>query len=321
MKFAIYGAGATGSYLGSKLSLGGWDVGLIARGAQLKTIRDEGIHILSPNGDLYSKPYATDDPRNIGEVDFVFLTVKAHSLTEVAQNLSPLLGTGTTIVSAQNGIPWWYFQMHGGKLDGATLRSVDPDQSISTNIKKDSIIGCIIYPSTEILSPGVVKHIEGDRFSIGELDGSSSNRCKELSKALIKSGLRAPIRPNIRTELWAKLMGNIAFNPLSALTKATLDEITEDRDMSEVAKAIMREAETVAEALSIKLPITVDQRFSGAQRVGGHKTSMLQDLESGRKMELDSIVGAVLEIGGWFNIPMPYTQTVYSCLNLLTAQN
>ena len=210
--------------------------------------------------------------------------------------------------------------MHGGRLDGSYLQSVDPDQSISNSIRNETIVGCIVYPSTEILSPGVVKHIEGDRFSLGELDGSSSDRCKKLSMALIKAGLRAPIRPDIRTELWAKLIGNIAFNPLSALTKTTLYEITEDSYLSDVAKAIMHEAETVAEAISVKLPITVDQRFSGAQKVGEHKTSMLQDLENGRRLELDSIVGSVLEIGGWFGIPMPYTQTIYACLNLLAKQ-
>jgi 2-dehydropantoate 2-reductase len=320
MKFAIYGAGATGSYLGAKLSLGGSDVALVARGTQLNAIKEDGIRVQSPTGALSVKPYVTDDPRNIGIVDFIFLTVKAHSLTDIATNLSPLLGTDTAIVSAQNGIPWWYFQMHGGRLDGSYLQSVDPNQSIANSIRNESIVGCIVYPSTEILSPGVVRHIEGDRFPIGELDGSSSDRCKKLSRALIKAGLRAPIRPDIRTELWAKLMGNIAFNPLSALTKTTLYEITEDRYLSEVAKAIMHEAETVAEAISVKLRVTVDQRFSGAKRVGEHKTSMLQDLENGRRLELDSIVGAVLEIGGWFGIPMPYTQTIYACLNLLTKQ-
>lgn len=318
MKFAVYGAGAIGGYLGAKLALSGEDVNLIARGPNLAAIKKNGVQIYGETENIVANPNASDDPSDIGPVDFLFLTVKAHGLTEIAPHIHPLLHDETTIISAQNGIPWWYFQKHGGSWDGSCLESVDPKSIISENIDIDRVIACIVYPSTELVEPGVIKHIEGDRFSLGEIDGSSSERIKSLSSSLIKAGLRAPIRAQIRREIWAKLLGNLAFNPISALTRSTISEMTNDPDIEATAKAMMIEADSVATALGIDIPISIDQRFSGAQNVGDHKTSMLQDLEMGRRLEIDSVIGVVLEIGSKLGIPMPYTNAIYSCLKLLT---
>jgi 2-dehydropantoate 2-reductase len=318
MKFAVYGAGAIGGYLGAKLALSGEDVSLIARGNNLAAIKKNGIQIHSEKESIVANPKASDNPSDIGPVDFLFLTVKAHGVTDIAPQIHPLLNDKTTIISAQNGIPWWYFQKHGGDWDGSSLESVDPEGIIAKNIDINRVIGCIVYPSTELIEPGIIKHIEGDRFSLGEIDGSSSERIKTLSSSLIKAGLRAPIRPHIRRELWTKLLGNLAFNPISALTRSTLSEMTNDPNIKATAKAMMAEADAVATALNIEIPISIDQRFAGAQKVGNHKTSMLQDLEMGRPLEIDSVIGAVLEIGAKLGIYMPYTNSIYSCLKLLT---
>jgi 2-dehydropantoate 2-reductase len=319
MRIAIYGAGAIGAFLGAKLALVGEDVTLIARGPHLMAMQSHGIRIHSPIGDIQAHPSATDDPTTIGPVDFLFLTVKAHSLTAIAPQLAPLLGPETAVVSAQNGVPWWYFQRHGGQWDGTRLESVDPSGVISRAIEPSRIIGSVVYLSAEIIEPGVIKHTEGDRFSIGELDGSSSERCKQLSAALIGAGLKCPIRPRIRHELWVKLLGNMAFNPLSAITRATMVEIATHPDTSAIARAMMAEADSVARAMGVEIPISIDQRFSGAEKVGHHKTSMLQDLEAGRPLELESIVGAVVELGDKLGIPIPHTRTVYACVKLLTT--
>lgn len=319
MRIAIYGAGAIGAFLGARLALGGDEVALIARGPHLQAMRNKGVYVRSPQGDFHAQPVATDDPEAIGPVDFVVLTVKAHSLPEIVPHLGPLLGPETAVVSAQNGIPWWYFQRHGGKWEGTHLESVDPGGVISEHIEPERVIGCVVYPSAEIVEPGVIQHIEGDRFSIGELDGSSSLRCKALSAALIRSGLRAPVRPRIRQDLWVKLLGNVAFNPLSALTRATLAEMTSHPGVGAIARSMMAEADAVARGLGVEVPVTIEQRFAGAQKVGHHKTSMLQDLESGRRLELESIVGAVVELGDKLGIPVPHTRTVYACVKLLTT--
>lgn len=317
MKIAIVGAGAIGAYLGAKLALSGEDVYLVARGAHLREMQAHGVRVRSPEGDFEAHPTATGEYESIGPVDFVFLTVKAHSLTEIAPNLTPLLGPETAVVSAQNGIPWWYFQGHGGPLDGASIVSVDPGGVIAGAVDPSRIIGCVIYPSTVMVQPGVIEHIEGNRFSIGELDGRNSDRCKRLAAALIKAGLKCPIRTRIRHDLWIKLLGNVVFNPMSALTGATLVEMATDPEASAVARAVMAEADEVAEALGVRLPVTIDQRIEGAKGVGHHKTSMLQDLESGRPMELDSVVGVVIELGEKLGLPMPHTRTLYSCAKLL----
>jgi 2-dehydropantoate 2-reductase len=319
MRIAIYGAGAIGAFLGARLALGGEDVTLIARGPHLKAMQSRGIWVHGPQGDFQAHPAATDDPNTVGPVDFLFLTVKAHSLTAIAPLLGPLLAPETAVVSAQNGIPWWYFQRHGGQWEGKRLESVDPGGVISGAIEPSRIIGCVVYPTAEITEPGVIEHTEGDRFSIGELDGSSSERCKRLSAALIRVGLRCPVRSRIRHELWVKLLGNMAFNPLSAITRATMVEIATHPETSAIARAMMMEADSVARKLGVEVPISIDQRFAGAEKVGHHKTSMLQDLEAGRPLELESIVGAVVELGDKLDIPVPHTRTVYACVKLLST--
>ena len=317
MKMAIVGAGAIGAFLGAKLALSGEDVYLIARGPHLRAMQADGVRVRSPEGDFEAHPTATDDYESIGPVDFVFLTVKAHSLTGIAPNLAPLLGPDTAVVSAQNGIPWWYFMGHGGPFDGESIESVDPGGVIAGAIDQSRIIGCVIYPSTAIVEPGVIEHIEGNRFSLGELDGSSSDRCKRLAGAFIAAGLRAPIRGHIRHDMWIKLLGNVVFNPMSALTGATLVEMVTHPETSATVRAVMTEADEVAQGLGVRLPFTVEQRMEGARKVGAHKTSMLQDLEAGRPMELESVVGVVIELGEKLGLPMPLTRTLYSCARLL----
>ena len=317
MKIAIVGAGAIGAFLGAKLALAGEDVYLIARGPHLKAMQANGVRVRSPEGNFEAHPTATHDYESIGPVEYVFLTIKAHSLTAIAPSLAPLLGPNTAVVSAQNGIPWWYFMGHGGPFDGSSIESVDPGGVIAQAIASSRVIGCVVYPSTVIVEPGVIEHIEGNRFSIGELDGTSSERCKRLAASLIGAGLRAPIRGHIRHDIWIKLLGNVVFNPMSALTGATLVEMTTHPESSDIVRAVMAEADAVAEGLGVRLPLTIDQRMDGARKVGTHKTSLLQDMEAGRPMELESVVGVVIELGEKLGLPMPHTRTLYSCARLL----
>ena len=317
MKIAIVGAGAIGAFLGAKLALAGEDVYLIARGPHLKAMQANGVRVRSPEGNFEAHPTATHDYESIGPVEYVFLTVKAHSLTAIAPSLAPLLGADTAVVSAQNGIPWWYFMGQGGPFDGSSIESVDPGGVIAHAIDSSRVIGCVVYPSTVIVEPGVIEHIEGNRFSIGELDGTSSERCKRLAASLISAGLRAPIRGHIRHDMWIKLLGNVVFNPMSALTRATLVEMATPPESSDIVRAVMAEADAVAEGLGVRLPLTIDQRMDGARKVGAHRTSMLQDLEAGRPMELESVVGVVIELGQKLGLPMPHTRTLYSCARLL----
>lgn len=317
MRIAIVGAGAVGAYLGAKLSASGEKVFLIARGPHLQAMQAKGVRVYSPLGDFEAHPTATDNYKEIGIVDYVFLTVKAHGLRDVVCKLEPLLGPDTSIVSAQNGIPWWYFQRHGGQWDGIHLESVDPGGKIATLIPPECVIGCIIYPSMSILEPGIIQHIEGNRFSIGELDGSTTDRCRGLADTLNKAGLRCPIRSRIRDELWAKLMGNLSFNPVSALTRATLSEIATHSETRAVIQASMQEVDSVAMELGVKIPVTIERRIEGAEKVGGHKTSMFQDIIAGKPIEIESLVGAVIDLGEKLGVNMPYTKTIYACTKLL----
>jgi 2-dehydropantoate 2-reductase len=317
MRFAVVGAGAIGAFVGAMLTRSGEDVTLIARGAHLYAMRERGVHVRGALGEFEARPAATDDPASVGAVDVVLLTLKAHSLIEMAPRLAPLLGPETCIVTAQNGIPWWYFYRHGGKWEGTHLESVDPGGIISRSIDSARVIGSVVYPSTIIAEPGVIEHIEGTRFAIGEPDGSKSERCRRVADAFIKAGLRCPIRADIRHDLWVKLMGNVAFNPISALTRATLIEIVQFPETRALAAGIMTEAESVARKLGIDLGISVEQRIEGAEKVGHHKTSMLQDLEAGRPLELEAIVGSVVELGSKLGLSLPCTEAVYACVKLL----
>ncbi len=318
MKFAIAGAGAIGAYLGAMLQRSGEDVYFIARGSHLAAIHSNGLRIITEDKDFIIHPLATSNPTDIGPVDVVLLTVKAHSVPDIAPTLRPLLHKNTTVISAQNGIPWWYFKRYKGPLQGTTLESLDPHETIDKTIDPSRIIGCIVYPATIIETPGVIRHIEGDRLSFGELDGCKSARLQLISKAFAKAGFRSRINTRIREELWLKLLGNIAFNPISALTRTTLAEMTSDPAITELVRHIMTESEKVTTKLGLNLRMTIDQRLASAGKVGNHKTSMLQDLESGRPIELESLVGVVLELGGILDIPMPYTKAIYACVKLLT---
>jgi 2-dehydropantoate 2-reductase len=317
MKFAVVGAGAIGAFVGAMLAKSGEDVTLIARGAHLRAMQERGVRVRGSLGEFEAHPAATDDPASVGAVDVVLLTLKAHSLTEMAPRLAPLLGPETCVVSAQNGIPWWYFYRHGGELEGTQLETVDPGGVIGRHLDPARVVGCVVYPSTIIAEPGVIEHIEGTRFTIGEPDGSKSERRRRIADAFIKAGLRCPIRADIRHDMWVKLMGNVAFNPISALTRATLVEITQCPETRALAAEIMREVDAVAKRLGIDIGVSVEQRIEGAEKVGSHKTSMLQDMEAGRPLELEAIVGAVVELGSKLGLSLPRAQAVYACVKLL----
>ena len=318
MKFAIVGAGAIGAFLGARLSNAGHDVALVARGAHLAAMQTNGVRVEGPGGEFEARPVATDDYESIGPVDFVFLTVKAHGVPQVAPLLSPLLDPDTAVVSAQNGLPWWYFQRMAGPLNGTKLASLDPDGSITAAIAPERVIGCVIYPSATISKPGVVHYLGGDRFAIGELDGTKTDRCQRLATAMKEAGLRSPIRSGIRTDLWVKLVGNLAFNPVSILTRASLYDIITSPLTGPLSRLIMEEGYAVAEAAGVTIPISIDKRMAGAEKIGHHTTSMLQDLEADRPMELESIIGAVVELGDELDVPMPHTKAVYACASLLS---
>lgn len=321
MKFAIVGAGAIGAYVGASLAAGGEEVALLARGAQLEAMRRYGVRVrLQTGAELTVHPFATDEPNEIGPVDVVFLSLKAPSLRAMAARLAPLLGLGTPVVAGQNGMPWWYFENCGGALAGTHLETVDPEGFLASAIPARRVIGCVIYCSTAIIAPGVVEQIEGNRFAIGELDGARSERCRRIAEAFQKGGLKCAVRSRIRHDVWVKLIGSLALNPINALTRAGMDEIVGDPGAHAVARAIMEEGAKVARALGMELDITVDQRIEGAARVGAHKLSMLQDIEMRRPTELDAIVGAVVELADKLAVPVPHARTVYACARLLEKQ-
>jgi len=317
MRFLIAGAGAIGGYIGACMARAGLDVTLYARGPHLRAMQERGLRVLSADGDFEVRPHVIGDLTEAGDVDVIVLGVKAHALTQLAPQLKPLVGEHTTIVSTQNGLPWWYFQVGAGEFAGIQLERVDPGGVIGASFDPLKVVGSLVYLGTEIAEPGVIRHTEGNRISLGEPDGTRSDRCRAIAELLIKSGLRCPVSARIRNEIWVKLLGNIAFNPISALTRATLVQMARDPEVSQIVRHIMVETETVANRLGIELPISIDQRIAGAEKVGEHKTSMLQDLEAGRPMELEPVVGAVVELGERFGIAMPHTRTVYACTKLL----
>jgi 2-dehydropantoate 2-reductase len=317
MRFLIAGAGAIGAYIGARMAHAGFDVTLFARGPHLRAMQEHGVQVRSSEGDFVARPTIAGSLEEVGPVDVVFLGVKAHGLPQLAPQLKPVLGPETAVVSTQNGIPWWYFQGFGGELEGLRLEHIDPGGVISSAIEARSVVGSIVYFSTEISSPGVVQHIEGNRISLGEPNGSRSDRCRQIAEALIASGLRCPVTTRIRPEIWVKVLGNASLNPVSALTRATLVQMLRDPGVSSVIRNIMQEVEALSNKLGMELPVSIDQRMAGAEKVGEHKTSMLQDLEAGRPLELEALVGAVVELGERVGLAMPYTRTVYSCTKLL----
>ncbi|MBT6416300.1 2-dehydropantoate 2-reductase [Candidatus Puniceispirillum sp.] len=316
MKICIFGAGAIGGYLGAKLAANGTDVSLVARGPHLDAMRNNGLRLIEETGETNVSVNAASDPADLGEQDYLFITLKAHSVPPMVEKMAPLIGKHTTILSCVNGVPWWYFYKLGGHLDGTQLESVDPAGAQWNGFGPEKVIGCVVYPAAEVVEPGVIKHIEGNRFSLGEPDGQKSDRITTLSKIFTEAGLKAPVRPRIRDEIWVKLWGNLSFNPISALTHATLDILCTDPSTRIVARNMMLEAQQIAEKLGVKFPIDVDRRIEGGAAVGAHRTSMWQDLDMGRPMEIDALVGSVKELGRITDIPTPTIDVVLGLIQM-----
>ena len=289
----------------------------MARGPHLAAMQAKGLTLIEEDGAPQTvQVTASDNPADLGPQDYVIVTLKAHSVPAVVPKMQPLIGPNTTIVSGVNGVPWWYFHKIGGALEGTRLASVDPGDAQWDGFGPDRVLGCVVYPAAEVQEPGTIKHIEGNRFSLGEPDGSKSERAMALSKALSAAGLKAPVRPRLRDEIWVKLWGNLSFNPISALTHATLDVLCTDEGTRPVARNMMLEAQAIAEKLGVKFPIDVDRRIDGGAAVGAHRTSMLQDLEQGRPMEIDALLGSVQELGRVTDTPTPIIDTVLALTKL-----
>ena len=316
MKICIFGAGAIGGYMAVKLVQAGADVSLVARGPHLAAMKTNGLTLIEEDERVTVPVTASDNAADLGEQDYVIVTLKAHSVPPVVDKMQPLIGDHTTIVSGVNGVPWWYFHKLGGPHEGTRLASVDPGDAQWNGFGPNRVLGCVVYPAAEVVEPGVIKHIEGNRFSLGEPDGSKSDRAVALSKTLMQAGLKAPVRPRIRDEIWVKLWGNLSFNPISALTHATLDVLCTDPGTRAVARGMMVEAQAIGEALGVKFPIDVERRIDGGAAVGAHRTSMWQDLDAGRPMEIDALVGSVQELGRLTDIPTPTIDTVLALVQL-----
>ena len=309
MRIAIYGAGAIGGYLGALLSRSGEDVALIARGPHLAAIKANGLTLEINDERIVTQPAATDDPSKLGEQDYVIISLKAHSAPSIVDAMQPLLGANTAVVTAVNGVPWWYFYKLSGEWENHKLKSVDPGGRQWEKIGPGRAIGCVVYPACDVPAPGVIRHIDGNRFTLGEPCGEKTERVLALSKTMINAGFKAPVR-NIRDELWVKLWGNLSFNPLSALTQATLDVVATDPGTRTVARNMMLEAQSIGEKLGVRFPVDVDKRIDGAAAVGAHTTSMLQDLQKRRPLEIDALLTAVQELGRIVNVATPTIDTV-----------
>jgi 2-dehydropantoate 2-reductase len=320
MRVAVLGAGAIGAYVGAALYRGGAEVHLVARGAHLEAIRSNGVTVLSPRGDFVARTPATDDPAEIGPVDYVFLGLKANSYASAGPLLEPLLHDRTVVVAAQNGIPWWYFHGLKGPYEGRRIESVDPGGAVTQVLDLDRAVGCVVYCSTELEGPGVVRHLEGTRFSIGEPAGGQSDRCAQFSTAMVAGGLKCPVEADIRNDIWIKLLGNAAFNPISALARATMVEIATHQGTRQMVRLMMEESLAIAGALGCHPDISVDKRIDGAERVGEHKTSMLQDLEKDKPLELDVILAAVVELADLTGVPAPTLRAVHAVTDLLASK-
>nr|WP_329214954.1 2-dehydropantoate 2-reductase [Streptomyces sp. NBC_00683] len=319
VKVAVVGAGAIGAYVGAALHRAGAEVHLIARGPHLAAMRRDGVRVLSPRGDFTARPAATDDPSDVGPVDYVFLGLKANSYAVSGPLVHPLMHARTAVIAAQNGIPWWYFHGLAGPYTGRRLNSVDPAGSVSATLPPERAIGCVVYAATEIEAPGVVRHLEGTRFSIGEPDRSVSRRCLDFSEAMVAGGLKCPVEPDLRNDIWIKLLGNISFNPISALSRATMGQICRHPDTRALVESMMRETLAVAAAVGCRPEISVERRIAGAERVGDHKTSTLQDLEKGKPLELDVLLAAVVELASLAGTPVPTLRAVHALADLLAT--
>ena len=318
MKICIVGAGAIGGLLAAKLSRAGEDVTVIARGAHLEAIRAHGLKLVEEGGtETVAKLTATDKIAQAGPQDLVVLGMKAHQVAAVVGDLPALYGPDTMVLTAQNGIPFWYFFKHGGPYEGRTLESVDPGGVIAAGIPLARVIASVVYPAAEIVAPGVIKHIEGNRFSLAEIDNNSSERLKAVSESLRKAGFKAPIVSDVRAEIWTKLWGNLSFNPISALTHATLQDLCRFPLTRALVAAMMAEGQDIGEALGIRFRVPIEKRIAGGEAVGPHKTSMLQDVEAGRAVEADALIGSVIELGRITGRPTPHLDAVYALVKLL----
>ena len=319
MKIAIIGAGAIGGYVGVRLALAGEDVTFIVRGRNLAAIGRDGMKLVMQDGTEHVAPgvKATDDYAKAGPQDLVILAMKAHQLEAVVEDLPALYGPETVVVTMQNGIPFWYFQGHGGPLEGSPVLSVDPTGALVRMIPRRRLVGCVVYPASELVAPGVVRHIEGDRFPLGEIDGAATERVARIADCFSRAGFKAPVLADIRAEIWLKLWGNLTFNPISSLTHSTLVDICQFPLSRDLAGQMMREARDVAGKLGIGFRVSLEKRIEGAEKVGRHKTSMLQDVEGGRPPEIEALVGAVVELGRLTNTPTPHIGTVYALVKLL----
>ena len=317
MKVCIYGAGAIGGLMAARLAKAGTaEVGLVARGPHLAAMQANGLTLVDGDERFTVPVKAAEDPAELGPQDFVVVTLKAHQVPGVVDKMQPLFGPETAVVMGVNGVPWWYFYALEGPWRDHRLPSVDPGDVQWQGIGPERVIGCVVYPAAEVAEPGVIKLVEGDRFSLGEPSGERTARVEAFAKALIDAGLKAPIRPKIRDEMWVKLWGNLSFNPISALTTATLDVLCTDEGTAAVARGMMVEAQAIGEKLGVRFPISVDKRIAGGAAVGAHKTSMLQDLERGRPMEIDALVTAVAEMGRLVEVPTPTIDTVLALIRL-----
>lgn len=320
MKICIFGAGAIGGLIGARLARkGDAEVSLIARGPHLEAMRKNGLILRETESETTVKVAASSDARELGPQDYVFLALKAHSIPGILDSLAPLIGPDTAIVTGQNGVPWWYFYKQSGPFENQRIEAVDPGGRIWDRIGPERAIGCVVHPAAEIEAPGIIRHVEGDRLPLGEPSGEKTERVARLAEILVACGIRAPVRPQIRSEIWVKLWGNLSFNPISALTGATLAQICADDAVRAVARAMMVEAQAIAEALGIRFAIDVDKRIAGAAAVGAHKTSMLQDLELGRPLEIDALVTAVQELGRLTEKPTPTIDTVLALIRQRAA--
>ena len=305
MKICIFGAGATGGYLGAKLINAGFDVSLIARGLHLKAMKEKGLMIIENEKEIICKPKCSDSIEKLGKMDFIFITLKSYSIPGIVNEVAKMFGENTSVITAYNGIPWWYFFNVNGQFNNYRIKCIDPNNAQWNVITPKRVIGCVVYPATEMIRPGVIKHIEGNRFSLGEPNGKQSERILKITQALITSGLKAPIRNNIRQDIWVKIIGNLAFNPLSVITEDTLDILLSKKENRDIAYSAMIEVKKIMNKLGVELNISINQRIDGAAKVGAHNTSMLQDYKKGKKLELDSIVIAVKEIANLVKINIP----------------